>query len=41
VAEAHGLLTFSVSDANLLGEIGAGSTEVDLDEMIRRAIPLD
>ncbi len=41
VAETHGLLTFSVSDANVLTEIGAGSTEVDLDEMMRRAIPLD
>ena len=41
VAEEHGLLTFSVSDANHLGEIGAGSTLVDLDEMIRRAVPLD
>ena len=41
VAAAHDLLTFSVSDANVLGEIGAGSTLVDLDEMRRRAIPLD
>ena len=41
VAEEHDLLTFSVSDANVLSEIGAGSTEVDLDEMMRRAIPLD
>lgn len=41
VAEAHGLLTFSVSDANLLSEIGAGSTLVDLEDMLRRAIPLD
>ena len=41
VAAAHGLLTFSVSDANTLGEIGAGSTDVDLDDMLRRAIPLD
>ncbi len=41
VAEEHGLLTFSVSDANVLSEIGAQSTEVDLDEMMRRAIPLD
>lgn len=41
VAEAHGLLTFSVSDANRLAEIGAGSSEVDLDDMMRRAIALD
>ena len=41
VAEDHGLMTFSVSDANTLDEIGAQSTEVDLDDMIRRAIPLD
>ncbi len=41
VAEAHGLLTFSVSDANTIGEIGAGATEVDLEEMMRRAIALD
>lgn len=41
VAEQHGLLTFSVSDANKLGEIGAGSTLVDLDDMIQRAVPLD
>ena len=41
VAEAHGLLTFSVSDANALGEIGAGSTAVDWDEMMRRAMALD
>jgi hypothetical protein len=41
VAETHDLLSFNVSDANILHEIGAGSTEVDLDEMMRRAIPLD
>ena len=41
VAEEYDLMTFSVSDANTLYEIGAGGTEVDLDDMIRRAIPLD
>lgn len=41
VAADHGLLTFSVSDANRLSEIGAGSSAVDLDDMMRRAIPLD
>ena len=41
VADHHDLLSFSVSDANALGEIGAGSTDVDLDEMLRRAAPLD
>jgi hypothetical protein len=41
VARQYDLLTFSVSDANMLGEIGAGSTEIDWDEMIRRAVPLD
>ena len=41
IAAQHNLLTFSVSDANRLDEIGAASTEVDLDEMLRRAIPLD
>ena len=41
IAAQHNLLTFSVSDANRPDEIGAASTEVDLDEMLRRAIPLD
>ena len=41
VAAEHDLLTFSVSDANRPDEIGAASTLVDLDEMRRRAIPLD
>ena len=41
VARQYDLLTFSVSDANALHEIGAQSTEVDLDDMIRRAIQLD
>ena len=41
VAKTHGLLTFSVSDANRLDEIGAASSQVDLDDMMRRAIPLD
>lgn len=41
VAEQYDLLTFSVSDANRLDEIGAASSNVDLDDMMRRAIPLD
>lgn len=41
VADQHGLLTFAVSDANKLEEIGLNGTDVDLDDMMRRAIPLD
>ena len=41
VAAQHDLLTFAVSDANRLGEIGANGTDVDLDDMMRRAIILD
>ena len=41
IAAEHNLLAFSVSDANRLSEIGAHATDVDLDDMLRRAIPLD
>ena len=39
VADAHSLLTLEVSDAHLLENVGVRYTEVDLDELYRRAMP--
>jgi histidinol phosphatase-like PHP family hydrolase len=40
IASNLGLLLFEVSDAHNVEDIGSSYTEVDLDELYRRAIPL-
>ena len=41
VARRHSLMTFEVSDAHNLENIGLRYTEVELDDLYRRAMPLD
>jgi len=41
VADTHSLMTFQVSDAHNLENIGLRYTEVELDDLYRRAVPLD
>ncbi len=40
-ADAHSLMTFEVSDAHNLENIGLRYTEVDLEDLYRLAMPLD
>ena len=40
VADAHNLMTVEVSDAHNLENIGLRHTEIELDELYRRAMPL-
>ena len=40
VAEAHRLLTLRVSDAHRIEDVGTSYTEVDLDELYKRAMPI-
>ncbi len=40
VAREHGLLLFKVSDAHRVADIGTLYTEIDLDELYARAVPL-
>lgn len=39
-ADAYGLMTVAVSDAHVLENVGVRYTEVELEEMYRRAMPL-
>lgn len=39
-ADAYGLLTVAVSDAHVLENVGVRYTEVELEELYRRAMPL-
>lgn len=39
VADAHSLMTVRVSDAHVLENVGIRYTEVELDELYRRAMP--
>ena len=41
VALEHDLLMLRVSDAHRIQDIGAAYTELDLDELYRRSVPLD
>jgi hypothetical protein len=41
VAESHSLMTIEVSDAHNLENIGLRYTEVEMEELYRRAMPLD
>ena len=41
LAEEHGLLLLKVSDAHRLEDLGRNYTEVDLDDLYARAIPLN
>ena len=41
VARRHSLMTFEVSDAHNLENIGLRYTEVEMDDLYRRAMPLD
>jgi len=41
VAREHDLLMLRVSDAHRIQDIGSAYTEVELDELYRRSVPLD
>ncbi len=40
VAQAHNLLLVKVSDAHRIEDVGTNYTELDLDELYRRALPV-
>ena len=41
VADQHSLLTVEVSDAHVLENVGVRHTEIELEELYRRAMPLE